>query len=178
MFILTKTLIFRLHFTSFYGIVWLSLLLNLAPLRAQYIERSINATAGGYYQTSGFGNLHWTLGEPVVELFMPPNSTTRLSQGFHQLYALIVDTHKTNSGDFSLNAFPNPTSRTLNIESKAPSWLEWKLLDMSGKCLAFQTFATSGIQTVDLQGLPAGIYLLQVTNRQQEVRTFKVVKAP
>lgn len=175
MFIQIKTLVFRLN--SPYGLIWFSLWLNLATIQAQRIERTINVTAGDYHQTPGFGNLHWTLGEPAVEQLVPLNSTVRLSQGFHQLYALVVDTQQPNSDDFRLKVFPNPTTGTLSIESNAPHSLQWKLLDTSGKCLSFQAFVTTGIQTINLQGLPTGIYLLQITNGQQYVRMFKVVKA-
>lgn len=60
----------------------------LNPVWSQSISRDVIAAAGDYQQHPGFGSLHWTLGEPAVETLI--QSPLRLSQGFHQLYILVV----------------------------------------------------------------------------------------
>ncbi len=144
------------------------------PVQAQYIEREVAATAGGTQQASGFGSLHWTLGEPVIET--RTQGSVRLTQGFHQLQVSTVDAAEPEAGSLALNVFPNPTANILHVEAAHSGPLDWQLLDVSGRLLAAQTLRDVGGLSIDLQPFPAGVYLLRIGGGQHTVRTFKVVK--
>lgn len=143
-------------------------------LQAQHLERQVTASAGDYHQAAGIGSLHWTLGETVTETLT--SGSVRLSQGFHQLYVLAVNVDEPAEEVFSLKVFPNPASATVSIQTEHNEPLQWQLLDISGKLLRSQSLQAFGLQTIDLQVLPAGVYLLRATDERRLVRTFKIVK--
>jgi len=142
--------------------------------QAQHLERQVTASAGDYRQAPGFGSLHWTLGEPVTETLT--SGSARLSQGFHQLYILTVDVDEPEEGAFSFKVFPNPATTSVNIQTDHSQPLHWQLTDVSGKLLQAKYLPAFELQTIDLQSLPTGIYLLRATDASQRGRTFKIVK--
>lgn len=150
------------------------LFLLSAPLCAQHLERQVAASAGDYHQAAGIGNLHWTLGETVTETLT--SGSVRLSQGFHQLYVFAVNVDEPTAEGFSLKVFPNPASASVSIQTEHSEPLQWQLLDISGKLLRSQSLPAFGLQTIDLQLLPAGVYLLRATDERRLVGTFKIVK--
>ena len=81
--------------------------------------------------------------------------------------------------DAQVEVMPNPASDILTIRSNAfRGAVRLSLLDQSGKRILMLDTVVSGElrQELDVQGLPAGLYLLQVTDRQY-VATKKVVIA-
>jgi len=149
-------------------------LLVAASAQAQHLERQVTASAGDYSQAPNFGSLHWTLGETATETLT--SGGVRLSQGFHQLYVLTVGIDQPEAGNFSLRVFPNPASTSVSIQNEHSGPLEWQLFDVSGKRLLHQTLPVFNSQTIDLQMLPAGVYLLRATGERHQVHTFKIVK--
>jgi hypothetical protein len=149
-------------------------LLWVTSVHAQHLERQVTASAGDYRQAPSFGSLHWTLGETVTETLT--SGSVRLSQGFHQLYILTVDVDEPEAESFSLKVFPNPATASVNIQTDHSRPLHWQLTDVSGKLLQAQSLPAFSLQTIDLQSLPAGVYLLCATDARQRMRTFKIVK--
>ena len=156
-------------------IKFLMLSLGFASVaQAQHIERQVTASAGDYRQAPGLGSLHWTLGETVTETLT--SGSVRLSQGFHQLYILSVDLDEPEAGAFSLKVFPNPATASVNIQTDHSRPLHWQLTDVSGRVLLTQNLPAFSVQAIDLQMLPAGLYLLRATDEHRRMRTFKIVK--
>ena len=149
-------------------------LLVASSAQGQHIERQVTASAGDYSQAPSFGSLHWTLGETATETLT--SGGVRLSQGFHQLYVLTVGIDQPEADSFSLKVFPNPASSSVSIQNEHSGSLEWQLFDVSGKRLLHRALSAFSLQTIDLQMLPAGVYLLRATDERQQVRTFKIVK--
>lgn len=156
-------------------IKFLMLSLGLASAaHAQHLERQVTASAGDYRQAPGLGSLHWTLGETVIETLT--SGSVRLSQGFQQLYILAVDVDEPAVEGFSFKVFPNPASASVNIQTENDQNLHWQLTDVSGRVLQAQNLPAFSVQTIDLQVLPAGLYLLRATDEHRRMRTFKIVK--
>jgi len=157
------------------GCLFLCWVAVFQPAQAQNIKREVAATAGGTQEALGFGSLHWTLGEPIIETRTQGN--VRLTQGFHQLQVSTVDAAEPEAGSLVLTVFPNPTSNILHVETAHSGPLDWQLLDVSGRLLATQTLREAGHLAIDLQPFPAGVYLLRIGAESHFARTFKVVKA-
>jgi Leucine-rich repeat (LRR) protein len=79
----------------------------------------------------------------------------------------------TNTIDYSIKLFPNPTKEVLNIEIKEVSQI--KVLTILGE-LVMVTQLNSGNNTVDVSSYPSGVYLIQVTNEDGSVNQTKFIK--
>ncbi len=89
----------------------------------------------------------------------------------------ILSTSELQNASFSLQAFPNPTSNSLNIDLRAITGepIRLSLFSANGQLIQ-QTFAPAGsLHTLDMQDLSTGIYLLQATN-EQGTTTLRVLK--
>lgn len=74
--------------------------------------------------------------------------------------------HETLEG---LSLYPNPTNNTLNIQLPNEALYTLAITDIQGKeCLSKQHF-TGNTTTIDVTGLPQGIYILQLSNGQQSI---------
>jgi hypothetical protein len=72
-----------------------------------------------------------------------------------------------------LSVYPNPASDILHVKLPDAGFTSISLADITGKVVLSKR-VTSGIQTIDISGLNAGIYLL-TANKTSEVHRFKVV---
>jgi len=92
----------------------------MVPVRAQTMEPTVIANAGGYDEAAGV-SISWTLGETIIPTFQddPENPTIILTHGFQQ--QLIVTTVEENL-DILVNVtvYPNPASEVLNIRFEEP----------------------------------------------------------
>ena len=72
------------------------------------------------------------------------------------------------------NVYPNPTNNELHIDNVKSS-ISYQLQNIFGMSLQQGTF-TQEKNTLQLQDIPAGIYLLQLTNTQGQREVVRVVK--
>jgi hypothetical protein len=88
-------------------------------------------------------------------------------------------------GNHSVSVYPNPTANdlTLNINIEEDMQAKVNVLDMDGKVIrsfAFDLLEGKNIQTLDVNDLPAGTYMLQTINGSNEVldlrRFVKIVR--
>jgi Secretion system C-terminal sorting domain/Bacterial Ig-like domain (group 2) len=88
-------------------------------------------------------------------------------------------------GNHSVSVYPNPTANdlTLNINIEEDMQANVNVLDMDGKVIrsfAFDLLEGKNVQTLDVNDLPAGTYMLQTINGSNEVldlrRFVKIVR--
>ncbi|MEO0724666.1 MAG: PKD domain-containing protein [Bacteroidota bacterium] len=89
------------------------------------------------------------------------------------VFSLVNDTEEVLTVTPSLQVAPNPTDANTMIswESSVPVDGQWSLIDMNGRVLQQQFVRTpAGLQQVeiDMQKLPAGIYLFRVQTEQSQ----------
>lgn len=81
---------------------------------------------------------------------------------------------KAKKPEISVGIFPNPTSGpvTIKITGELKSQPEQLLvLDAAGKVVNYQPYT----ERLDLQGLSAGTYLIQVTTKEQTIQSQPIV---
>lgn len=164
--------------TKYFLFFWT--LIPAALCKAQTVSPSIIAAAGDVNKAAGI-SLEWTLGEPVIESL----STTDgfYTQGFHQPVLLArnfqVNKEQLLTG-YEVTVAPNPVQSLLTATIVSPKVenMFLTLIDFTGRRYRVQTVTgRSGMATVDMSGLIAGIYLLEVRNTAgQLIRSFKIIK--
>lgn len=73
----------------------------------------------------------------------------------------------------SLHVFPNPFNQQINVKSTETQ--ELQLLDVHGK-IVYETSIISGVKTINLTHLNAGIYLLKTVSTSGKTTTLKLIK--
>ena len=153
--------------------VKLSVLFLGLGLTAQ-AQQATTATGGN---ASGSGG---TVAYSVGQIFYTTNTGTTGSeaQGVQQPYeisiVLGIDNHSIN---LELSAYPNPTTNnlTLNVGKAELSTLNFQLYDISGKLIESRKIISS-TETIGMANLPSTTYFLKVSNNNNEVKTFKIIK--
>ena len=153
--------------------VKLSVLFLVLGLTAQ-AQQATTATGG---DASGSGG---TVAYSVGQIFYTTNTGTTGSeaQGVQQPYeisiVLGIDNHSIN---LELSAYPNPTTNnlTLNLGKTELSTLNFQLYDVSGILIESRKIISS-TETIGMANLPSTTYFLKVSNNNNEVKTFKIIK--
>jgi hypothetical protein len=153
--------------------VKLSVLFLGLGLTAQ-AQQATTAT-GGDASGSG-GTIAYSVGQIVYTT--NTGTTGSVAQGVQQPYEISIvlglDNHSIN---LELTAYPNPTANflTLNLGKAELSTLNFQLYDISGKLIESRKIIRNN-ETIAMENLPTATYFLKVTNNNNEVKTFKIIK--
>ena len=153
--------------------VKLSVLLLGLGLTAQAQQATI--ATGGNASGSG-GTVAYSVGQIVYTT--NTGITGSAAQGVQQPYEIsIVLGIEDNSINLELTAYPNPTTNylTLNVGKAELSTLSFQLYDIIGKLIESRKIISSS-ESITMENLPTATYFLKVTNNNNEVKTFKIIK--
>ncbi|MCX6190252.1 MAG: T9SS type A sorting domain-containing protein [Bacteroidetes bacterium] len=128
------------------------LILGLSGLQAQQAL----PTTGGNAQGTG-GSASYSVGQVV--------------------YTTNTGTNGSVAQGVTFTAYPNPTTDylILRIEEYNNPDLSYQLFDINGKILDTHKI-TIGETTIAMSNFVAGTYILKITNNNQEVKSFKIIK--
>ena len=90
----------------------------------------------------------------------------------------LTDTTHVGLDDFELaraTVYPNPTSEWVNIESETPAQ-KLVLFDINGRVVKAVNLAAANRYQLNMNDVPAGFYLLQITFDNQRVQNLKIIK--
>ena len=152
------------------------------------VQRSIDGrdfTAIGKVNTKAINGNSTTLLQYDLQ-----DENPKTGHNYYRLQQVDKDGRKTESNVIDLfrslqggvvNVYPNPTTSVVNIDLTANSEdkISIKLSDLSGRVLkALDTKTTQGINTIslDMNGISAGLYMLQVIQNNEIMATQKVEK--
>lgn len=147
------------------------LLLGLGGLHAQ--ENTV--VTGGEAAGAG-GTVSYSVGQVVYTTATGTNGS--VAQGVQQPFEISVTTGiNETSINLELSVYPNPTTNflSLKVESKKLESLTYQLIDLQGKVIENKK-VNDNSTTIKMEGLPKATYFLKVTNNQNIVKTFKVIK--
>jgi hypothetical protein len=138
-------------------------------------SQQVTTASGGNASGSG-GTVAYSVGQIVYT--SNTGTTGSVSQGVQQPYeisiVLGIDNH---SISLEVSAYPNPTTDylKLNVGKAEFSTLNFQLHDISGKLIESRKI-TNTTETIRMENLLSAIYFLKVTNNNNEVKTFKIIK--
>ena len=133
-------------------------------------------TAGGNTTSSG-GSVSYSVGQIVCKTQI--GSSGSVSQGVQQPYEISILTglEEAQGINLVLSAYPNPATDyvILKVENFKTENLTYQLYDISGKLIESRKIISS-TETIGMENLLSAIYFLKVTNNNNEVKTFKIIK--
>ena len=157
------------HKIKFSTLIFLTL-----GLTKSYAQQAATAT-GGDASGSG-GTVAYSVGQVVY--VTNTGSTGSVAQGVQQPYEISIGLGIENQSiNLAIAAYPNPTNDylTLSVSNLELSNLNFQLFDISGKLIENRKI-TSTIETICMENLASATYFLKVTNNNNEVKTFKIIK--
>ena len=90
----------------------------------------------------------------------------------------LTDTTHVGLDDFEparATVYPNPTSEWVNIESETPAQ-QIVLFDLNGRVVKAVNLAAVNRYQLNMNDVPAGFYLLQITFDNQRTQNLKIIK--
>ena len=138
---------------------------------AQKITPTVLSNAGAVMKNAN-SSIEWTLGEFATTTLKNTNNV--ITQGFHQTNLTIVSTN--NPVISGLTIYPNPVEQDLTIDNQSGKLITFHIITISGQCISEHNF-NPGIQTLPMNTLPAGTYILEaITNDQRQNFTIEKIK--
>jgi len=136
-------------------------------------QTSVN-TAGGEVKNAS-GSVSYSIGQ--VAYTSVSNSNGSVSQGVQQAFEISTLSLEENKFNFTMNAFPNPTTENLNLRvgNYKQEKLAYKLIDLEGKVISGASMLSEET-TIDMKQLPVATYFVEVHHENKKVQTFKIIK--
>ena len=145
------------------------LLLGLGGLLAQE-----SPTASGGEATGAGGKASYSIGQVVYTTTTGTNGS--VAQGVQQPYEISVTTGINETAiNLEMNVYPNPTTNYLTLKVEKIESLTFQLIDIQGKIIKNKKVSAT-TSTINMEELPKAIYFLNVTDNNQVVKTFKIIK--
>ena len=123
------------------------------------------------------GSASYSVGQVVYTTHTGVNGS--IAQGVQQPYEISVVTavKENDKINFVFTVYPNPTTHflTLNIPNVKNSVLNFWLSDITGKVLANEQIHNENT-TITMENLPKAIYFLKITENDETIKTFKIIK--
>jgi len=138
-------------------------------------SQEVLAISGGEATGSG-GTSSYTLGQ--VFYTATNASTGSISQGVQQSFEFFtLSNPQLTTVNLKAIVYPNPSSDyvVLNITDTALTDLSYVLVDIRGQVISNQKISSLDTQ-VSLHGLSIGTYVLKVSKKNSELKTFKIIK--
>ena len=150
-------------------ITFLSILTGIVS----YGQTSVVASGGSVSNNSG--SISYSIGQVAYQSVS--NTSGSVSQGVQHAFEISTLSLEENKFNFTLNAFPNPTTENLNLRvgNYKQEKLAYKLIDLEGKVIS-EALMLSEDTTIDMKQLPVATYFVEVHNEGKKVQTFKIIK--
>ena len=153
-----------------------ALILLVFGITTAQAQQAITAT-GGNASGSG-GTIAYSVGQIVYTTYT--GATGSVAQGVQQPYEISIVEVEDHQISLNKQAYPNPTTDylTLNVgasTSLSNESMSYEIYNISGKLIESRKIISSS-ETITMENLPTATYFLKVTNNNNEVKTFKIIK--
>ena len=152
------------------NILYTIILLSISPI---YAQQTIPAS-GGDAAGSG-GSSSYSVGQLV---YTTNTGSGTVIQGVQQSIELFtLSNPELNTINLKAVTYPNPTSDyvILKISDNALDNLSYNLIDINGKAISNGRIINGDTQ-INMHQLAIGMYILKVSQNNQELKTFKIIK--
>jgi hypothetical protein len=133
-------------------------------------------TATGGDATGSGGSVAYSVGQIVYTTHT--GTTGSVAQGVQQPYEISVELGIENSFiALEVSAYPNPTTHylTLHIGNTLSENLHFELCDLNGKIIERRKINSSS-ETINMENLATATYFLKVSNANNQIKIFKIIK--
>tara|TARA_B100000809_G_scaffold248451_1_gene278576 strand:- start:1674 stop:2123 length:450 start_codon:yes stop_codon:yes gene_type:complete len=139
------------------------------------IHAQENVTSAGEESSGAGGTVSYSLGQ--INYTTNTGSNGSVSQGVQQTYNVIVtDVLDETYINLELSIFPNPTTDFLTLSADGNiDNVNYQLVGLQGKIIKSEKITSNNI-SIDMENLANSTYFLTVTDNENTVKTFKIIK--
>jgi hypothetical protein len=130
-----------------------------------------NTIASGNSVSNSNGSISYSIGQ--IDYLNVNNQNGNLNQGIQQPFEIFNITSLNSIEGLNVSIFPNPTTSLINIESKYQN-LSIKISDISGEILEQKNNFSDKI--ISFENYSQGIYILTITNKDNKISNYKIIK--
>ena len=136
-------------------------------------QTSVNTTGGTVSNNSG--SVSYSIGQVIYQSIS--NTSGSVTQGVQQAYIVSTLNSDEKTFNFSLYAYPNPTTDhlILRVGNFNQEKLLYKVIDVAGKLIS-EGMITQTETNLDMKTLPSASYFVEVSYEYQKVQKFKIIK--
>jgi hypothetical protein len=144
--------------------------MSVTQLQAQ---ESVNSGGGDVVDSKIV--ISYSLGQ----VFFEPASSSEnaVTPGIQQAYEISLTTGLPDVANLTIQVYPNPATEYLNLSF--PGFNEKKytltLTDPTGRNIYIDEIKNK-ISKIEVQALAAGVYFLQIADKKQLIKVFKIIK--
>jgi len=152
-----------------------SCILTVAWAQGQTIERAVISSAGAHVE-QGLIMLSYTTAQTATETVSSTGNL--LTQGFQQPEDMFTPVNEIKTDDYAITVYPNPAFNEIhiNIKSNISGSYRVTVFNLLGAVVRGEyNFDSNTDNTIGLQGLESGTYMVRVTNSDQS-RVLRVLK--
>jgi len=132
-------------------------------------------TSGGT-ATNGKSSVSYSIGQTMADYTTGTNGG--VTTGVQQIFTIVKvkPSQEDNIAELQaeVNVYPNPTVDQLNLIANSEEELSYVLTSMNSQKMLQGRFVGSEILNMD--NMSANTYMLQVSNKSGQVKTFKIIK--
>ncbi len=140
-------------------------------------EAQQTVSSAGASFTDANGSVSYSIGQLVYSAY--DSEYGFIIEGVQLPWELFIPNVNIEETAISLTAlaYPNPSSDYLylRIEEYPIDNLQYHLYNQSGKLLNSNKISDTETQ-ISMKELPSAIYFISITNKQQEIKSFKIIK--
>lgn len=159
----------------------LTLMLTCAAnlLFAQSAERFVIATAGNTVSGSSY-MVSYTLGETIISNYN--SSSLSVGSGFQQSSPLSTSIEERSVLDYSVKAFPNPTTEriTLDFSTDRSIDIQLRVLDLNGREMPIKKSVlqinNGSKELIDFSNYASGNYLIELIDDKGRRGNIQIIK--
>jgi len=148
-----------------------TLLLSFWCLGALAQPHELVSASGASFQNSS-GYISYSIGEVITSTFTSPSAI--LTQGFHQT-RLRTEVPVIDQPEILISVFPNPVKNQLILQIDEYQGFDYLLYNTMGGLLERGQVLDERTE-IDFSALAPAIYLLKITDKDQVVKLFQIVK--
>lgn len=136
-------------------------------------QTSVNALGGMVSNNSG--SVSYSIGQVAYQSVS--NKSGMVTQGIQQAYIISTMNMDEKTFDFSLTAYPNPTTDhlILRVGNFNQEKLIYKVIDVAGKLIS-EGKITQSETNLEMENLPSASYFVEVYHEYKKVQNFKIIK--
>jgi hypothetical protein len=152
------------------------LLLTAGLLWGDFTQAQESTNVSGGDVIGSGGSFAFSIGQVVYTT--NTGSTGSVAQGVQHAFEIFTVGIKETELNFSLTAYPNPTTETLTLQISEynDEKLAYQLFDMQGKQIS-NVQVTAQQTQINMNGLPSATYFIYIVNQEnKKVQSFKIIK--
>lgn len=154
--------------------VGMSSLMMLITFTRCFDAQQANVAAGNTIESS-MGSVSFSVGQTHYQSF--ESASGKVSQGVQQPYEIFVLSTENTALQGKISVYPNPVKDFLMIDFKSDQRenANYQVFDTTGK-LILKGDLKNIKNEIDASTLPVGMYILSISNENETLKTYKIIK--